>query len=300
MSVQSSDIPRIGKGVEGRAVRLGEVIGWIAAREEMPKGDAIDYAMQVLCGPESCTLYQIHVEGCSGKPLDVNVEWFASHNGKEDGHTGGRRILSRGLDPRGVPYPLPKPPSAPALGYGMEGFTKWLRAHFLAALKANQQIEQALPWAVIAQTDARRLFGWCPPEEAVSVPTAVPAPAPAAVPAVLTREDVTSPETLDQFMQQFAHLTGRENANKRPRWTPEMRKHLPGVIQLKFEQVGPDETLAKKALATQWGLTTCERINELLRVLKTEIDDEKRKKAAEEAEKQPAHLWGGLGKRKAA
>ena len=91
MSIQSSDIPRIGKGVEGRAVRLGEVIGWIAAREEMPKGDAIDYAMQVLCGPESCTLYQIHVEGCSGKPLDVNVEWFASHNGKEDGHTGGRR-----------------------------------------------------------------------------------------------------------------------------------------------------------------------------------------------------------------
>ena len=79
-----------------------------------------------------------------------------------------------------------------------------------------------------------------------------------------------------------------------------MRKHLPGVIQLKIEQLGPDETEAKKALARQWGLTTCERINELLRVLKTEIEDEKRKKAEEEAEKQPAHLWGGLGKRKAA
>ena len=101
-------------------------------------------------------------------------------------------------------------------------------------------------------------------------------------------------------MQQFAHLTGRENANKRPRWTPEMRKHLPGVIQLKIEQLGPDETEAKKALARQWGLATYERINELLRVLKAEIEDEKRKKAAEEAEKQPAHLWSGLCKRKAA
>lgn len=296
MSVQSSDIPRIGKGVEGRAVRLGEVIGWIAAREEMPKGDAIDYAMQVLCGPESCTLYLIHVEGCSGKPLNVNVEWFASHNGKEDGHTGGRRILSRGLDPRGVPYPLPKPPSAPALGYGMEGFTKWLRAHFLAALKANQQIEQAVPWAVIAQTDARRLFGWSPPEEAASA-APVPAPAPAAVPAVLTREDVTSPETLDQFMQQFAHLTGRESSYKRPKWTPEIRKHLPGALQLKLEQLGPDETVAKKALARQWGLATHERINEQMRVLKAE----KLKRAEEEAAPQHANAFiRGLGAPKAA
>lgn len=74
---------------------------------------------------------------------------------------------------------------------------------------------------------AHALWDW----GTVAVPVAAETeatPAAAAAPAALTEADVTNPETLVRFRQQFKEVEHQ----KKPKWTPNQREHLPGAVKL--------------------------------------------------------------------
>lgn len=143
-SEPAQSVPRIGPGLEGRAVRLSALAQWLANRDDLAPQDAWGRLLNDLARlePGAVRWLALDSEGY-GQPLPVHDEWFATNNGAP-GFANGRRVFSRGIG-RYTPPPDP----APSLGRGAEGFASWLRWR-----------TDLRPFLIVAESVARRLWGW--------------------------------------------------------------------------------------------------------------------------------------------
>ena len=143
-SEPAQSVPRIGPGLEGRAVRLSALAQWLANRDDIAPQDAWGRLFNDLARlePGAVRWLALDSEGY-GQPLPVHDEWFATNNGAP-GFANGRRVFSRGIG-RYTPPPDP----APSLGRGAEGFASWLR-----------WCTELRPFLIVAESVARRLWGW--------------------------------------------------------------------------------------------------------------------------------------------
>lgn len=148
----SKPVPRIGSGPDGRAVHLNTVAKWLAERDDLAPDDAYGRLLDTLARLEPGAVHWLanDSEGY-GQPLPVRDEWFATSDGAP-GFANGRRVISRGIG-RHTPPPVP----APSLSRGAEGFASWLRWR-----------TDLRPFLIVAESVARRLWGWG--EVAVPVP----------------------------------------------------------------------------------------------------------------------------------
>ena len=226
------DRPRIGPGHEGRAVHLAEVAAWLMERHELPRKDALARVLEHLDGPARCIVYSPAKDGGYAQPVPVDRQWFATPDGNQESSRPGRRYLSLGIEldgpTRGRAAP---PPAEPAyLGAGIVGFVEWLRG-WAAALAQSGDLRASsglASWFVVAESEARRLWGWEPETAPAPVPavvvSAVPSAAP--VPTVLTADDVKDYATLCQFMQSYKGKKGYERPLWRDEWVAGARAEV--------------------------------------------------------------------------
>lgn len=190
-SEPAQSVPRIGPGLEGRAVRLSALAQWLANRDDLAPQDAWGRLFNDLARLEPGAVHWLALDSEGyGQPLPAHDEWFATNNGAP-GFANGRRVFSRGIG-RYTPPPDP----APSLGRGAEGFASWLR--WRTGLR---------PFLIVAESVARRLWGWGVEAQGTPV-TDVP---------VLAAGDVTDLESLARYRAQFAECAPQ----RRPPWTPE-------------------------------------------------------------------------------
>lgn len=156
------DPPRIGPGLEGRAVYLAHVVDWLMGRHEVSREAAWGRVLEALAGPAPCAVYGMPAGATGyGQPF-VRDEWFATIDGAPR-PAGGRRILSRGIG-----CDTPKHAQATSLGPGYTGFVAWLRGVVKSAnFDASTGYAARL---AVAESEARRLWGWG--VEAVATPVA--------------------------------------------------------------------------------------------------------------------------------
>ena len=158
-SEPAQSVPRIGPGLEGRAVRLSALAQWLANRDDLALQDAWGRLLNDLARLEPGAVHWLALDSEGyGQPLPVHDEWFATNNGAP-GFANGGRVFSRGIG-RYTPPPDP----APSLGRGAEGFASWLRWR-----------TDLRPFLIVAESVARRLWGWG--VEAAPVLALVPAKA---------------------------------------------------------------------------------------------------------------------------
>ena len=161
---------RIFSGPEGRAVRLGEVLEWLAERDELVITDAVDAVLNALANAP-CELYW-HQPGKGAKLIAVDREWFNTKSGAPGTQpVQGRRVLSRGIEGGAQVHPM-----AGSLGRGMVGFCAWLKRWRVTTSAAGP--ERGAWWGVVLrESDARRLWGWgeVVQAEAPRVPSVAPA-----------------------------------------------------------------------------------------------------------------------------
>lgn len=203
-----TDCPRTKSGQEGRAVRLGELIAWVVKRDDCVPVEAADRVFLALGGPVPCDVYNDAKNGGYATRFPFDSEWFATNNGAKTGQwPKGRRILSPGIEGGAAPASAPS-----SLGYGWDGFSKWLVGMLRGELGAGRKPQDALPWCVVLQSDARSRLGWCAAAAAPPAADGIAAPA-----APITVDDVTDWPDLVQYRLQFVDVV----APKRPEWLPE-------------------------------------------------------------------------------